>query len=300
MRALVISGGGSKGAFAGGVAQYLIKEKNICYDLFIGSSTGSLLIPHLALDKEDKIFKLYTNVDMDKIFSVNPFIIKHKKNQEVITINHFNVIMQFMKGKRTFGESKNLKNYIEDNFSKEEFAELRNSSKEIIVAVTNITKNSVEYKSILDCCYEDFCDWIWISCNYIPFMSLVTKDHFEYADGGISNVIPIQEAINRGATEVDVIVLETEHNTAEKVIGKNPFSLTIDLFGTIIDQVERKDIIIGRLAAAAKNVKLNFYYTPTKLTDNPLVFNKKIMLDWWHQGYDYAKNKSENMSQIQI
>jgi predicted patatin/cPLA2 family phospholipase len=128
----------------------------------------------------------------------------------------------------------------------------------------------------------------------------VTKDHFEYADGGISNVIPIQEAINRGATEVDVIVLETEHNTAEKVIGKNPFSLTIDLFGTIIDQVERKDIIIGRLAAAAKNVKLNFYYTPTKLTDNPLVFNKKIMLDWWHQGYDYAKNKSENMSQIQI
>ena len=29
MRALVISGGGSKGAFAGGVAQYLIQEKNI-------------------------------------------------------------------------------------------------------------------------------------------------------------------------------------------------------------------------------------------------------------------------------
>jgi len=27
MRALVISGGGSKGAFAGGVAQYLIEEE---------------------------------------------------------------------------------------------------------------------------------------------------------------------------------------------------------------------------------------------------------------------------------
>lgn len=27
MRALVISGGGSKGAFAGGVAQYLLEEK---------------------------------------------------------------------------------------------------------------------------------------------------------------------------------------------------------------------------------------------------------------------------------
>ena len=29
MRALVISGGGSKGAFAGGVAQYLLEEKNL-------------------------------------------------------------------------------------------------------------------------------------------------------------------------------------------------------------------------------------------------------------------------------
>lgn len=298
MRALVISGGGSKGAFAGGVAQYLIQEKNIDYDLYLGSSTGSLLIPHLALKQEDKIFKLYTNVDMEKIFSVNPFIIKHKKNQEVITINHFNVAMQFMKGKRTFGESKSLKQYIRNNFSEAEFLKLKNSSKDIIVTVTNITKNCVEYKSILDCTYDDFCDWIWISCNYIPFMSLVTKNNCEYADGGISNVVPIQEAIHRGATEIDVIVLETEHNTAEKVIGKNPFSLTIDLFGTIIDQVEKKDIIIGRLAATSNNVKLNFYYTPTKLTDNPLVFNKKLMLDWWKQGFDYAKNKSENVSQI--
>ena len=40
MRALVISGGGSKGAFAGGVAQYLLEEKKKEYDLFIGTSTG--------------------------------------------------------------------------------------------------------------------------------------------------------------------------------------------------------------------------------------------------------------------
>jgi len=41
MRALVISGGGSKGAFAGGVAQYLLEEKKKKeYDLFIGTSTG--------------------------------------------------------------------------------------------------------------------------------------------------------------------------------------------------------------------------------------------------------------------
>lgn len=57
MRALVISGGGSKGAFAGGVAQHLIEEQGRQYDIFVGSSTGSLLISHLALNKIDIIKK---------------------------------------------------------------------------------------------------------------------------------------------------------------------------------------------------------------------------------------------------
>jgi len=48
MKALVISGGGSKGAYAGGVAEYLIKKEGRDYDLYLGTSTGSLLIPHLA------------------------------------------------------------------------------------------------------------------------------------------------------------------------------------------------------------------------------------------------------------
>jgi len=55
MRALVISGGGSKGAFAGGVAQYLLQNKGHHYDLFVGTSTGSLLITNLALGKIDKL-----------------------------------------------------------------------------------------------------------------------------------------------------------------------------------------------------------------------------------------------------
>ena len=32
MKALVISGGGNKGAFAGGIAEYLIKEMNLPVD----------------------------------------------------------------------------------------------------------------------------------------------------------------------------------------------------------------------------------------------------------------------------
>ena len=67
MRALVISGGGSKGAFAGGVAQYLMEGLGHQYDLFLGTSTGSLLISHLALQKIQKIKEVYTTVNQDSI-----------------------------------------------------------------------------------------------------------------------------------------------------------------------------------------------------------------------------------------
>ena len=70
----------------------------------------------------------------------------------------------------------------------------------------------------------------------------------------------------------------------------------VDLFQTLLIQVEKHDITIGKLAAKNKDAKLNLYYTPIKLTDNALVFNKKHMKEWWDNGYNYAQNKSELMS----
>ena len=293
MKALVISGGGSKGAYAGGVAQYLIQEEGRDYDMFFGTSTGSLLIPHLAAGKIDKIHKVFTNVNQHNIFSVNPFVVRKKGNREFVSIDFLNSLWQFIKMKRTFGESKALRRYLKRNFTYDEFKSICETENDVVVTVSNLSKNKVEYKSIRDFSYDEFCDWIWISCNYIPFMSLVEKNGFEYADGAFGCVVPIREAILRGATEIDAIILESESMAYNKVLGKNPFSLMLNLFGHLLDQVERSDILIGKLAAKNKDVKLNLYYTPSKLTENSLIFNKKLMTSWWQQGYFYAKKKCE-------
>ncbi|MBD0832137.1 patatin-like phospholipase family protein [Aestuariibaculum sediminum] len=291
MKALVISGGGSKGSFAGGVAQYLMEQQGKEYDMFLGTSTGSLLVPHLATHNIGKLYDIFTNVKQKTIFSINPFIQHQKDGREYVSINYFNSILQFIKRKRTFGESKNLKKHIKKHFSEEEFNLIRDTKEDVVVTVSNLSKNRVEYKSINDFSYEEFCDWIWISCNYIPFMSLVKRNGFEYADGGLGCVIPIREAILRGATEVDAIVLESENLEYNKVLGKNPFSLMINLFGHLLDQVEKADIAIGKLAAKHRNVKLNIYYTPTQLTENSLIFSKRLMTQWWEDGFEYAKEK---------
>lgn len=293
MRALVISGGGSKGAYAGGVAEYLIKEKGYKYDLYVGTSTGSLLVPHLAAGKIDKIYNVFTDVKQSNIFSVNPFRTRRKGDREYVSINFINSLWQFIKMKRTFGESKALKRYLKKHFTEEEYYFIKTTKEDVVVTVSNLSQNRVEYKSIKDFSYDEFCEWIWISCNYIPFMSLAKVDGFEYADGAFGCVVPIREAIQRGATEIDAVVLESENMEYMKVLGKNPFSLMLNLFGHLLDQVERSDILIGKLAAKNKGVKLNLYYTPSKLTENSLIFNKKLMVSWWQQGFDYAKSRDK-------
>lgn len=293
-KALVISGGGSKGAFAGGVAQYLMNHKNKDYDMLLGTSTGSLMVSHLALGMVDELKEVYTSVDQKAIFSNSPFRVKSVHGEKVVSIRHRNTFWNFLNGSKTFGESKNLRKLIKNSITKEMYDEIRRLNKEVVVTVSNLTANQIEYKSILECEYEDFCDWIWGSCNYVPFMSLLEKDHCQYADGGFGSLIPIREAISRGAKEVDAVILATEVTQMNRLPAKNPFSLMMDTFDFMLENVERHNITIGKLSAKHHNVKLNLYYTPTVLTTNSLVFDKEKMKQWWKSGYNYAKKLNDD------
>ncbi len=291
MKALVISGGGSKGAFAGGVAQFLLEEKKNKYNLFIGTSTGSLMVTHLALGKVKELKTLYTNVCQKTIFSNCPFKIKKINNHKTVSINHFNTLLSFIRGSKTFGESFNLKKLIDNNISDKYIQLVKESNKNVFVTVSNLTLNQVEFKSLKENSCEDFRDWIWASSNYAPFMSLLVKNHFEYADGGFANLVPIEEAIKQGATEIDAIILETEVTQLNRLPSRNPFSLTLNLFDFMKNYIEIHNISIGKLAAKHKNVKLNLYYTPTVLTTNSLIFEKEKMKQWWIDGFEHAKRK---------
>ena len=301
MKALVISGGGSKGAFAGGVAQFLIKNKGKKYDLFLGTSTGSLMVTHLALGKLDELKEVYTNVSQRTIFSNNPITIKKVNGHKVVGVNHLNVIWNFLLGRKTFGESKNLRRLIKNKISREYVNRVKMSDVDAIVTVSNISSNEIEYKSVNDYSYEDFCDWIWASCNYVPFMSLLKKNGCHYADGGFGCLVPIREAIKRGAKEVDVIILETEMTQVNRIPAKSAFSVLMNTHDFMMDHVEKHNITIGKLYAKQNDVKLNLYYTPTILTTNSLVFDKKLMLQWWEDGFDYAKSQhNELMNELKF
>jgi len=291
-RALVISGGGAKGAFAGGVAEYLIREEKIDYDIFVGTSTGSLMIPLLALGELDRLKEAYTCTTQEDIFSNCPFIIEKVNDQVVDThINHMRIAWNFIKGKKTFGESKSLRKLITKFFTKSEFDRLKKTHEKVIVTVSNLTRNTVEYKYAKDYDYEDFCDWIWVSCNFVPFMSLVEKNGYEYADGGFGNLIPIKEAIDAGAESIDVIVLNPRLQITNKPKSTNAFNLLTNAIDFMINQIAQDDMYLGLLESRHSNIKTRFFHTPTLLTENSFVFEPNQMKAWWKDGFDFAKSE---------
>ena len=124
-------------------------------------------------------------------------------------------------------------------------------------------------------------------------MSLLEKNNCQYADGGFGCLVPIREAILRGAKEIDAIILETEVTQINRIPAKNPFSLMLDVFDFMLEHVEKHNVTIGKLSAKHRDVKLRLYYTPTVLTTNSLVFDKELMKKWWAQGFNYAHEQND-------
>ena len=194
----------------------------------------------------------------------------------------------FIKGAKTFGDSSNLRLLIKEILSEQDFHRIRSHFVDVVVTVSNFSTNKVEYKTAKEGSYEDFVDWMWASSNFLPFMSLLEKDGQEYGDGGFGDLIPISEAIIRGATEIDIIVLKTEKPRINNKRVKNAMELTTRVFDFMLDQISNDDITIGRLAGAEKKVILNFYHPPELLTQNSLVFNPETMSRWWQEGFEFG------------
>lgn len=296
MRSLVISGGGAKGSFAGGVVQFL-KESGCDWDFYAGTSTGSLIIPLVACHKIDILKEAYTNIKPEDVFKINPFKIIKKRNGNIkFGINHFKIAFNFIfNHSKTLGDSSNLRKTVCKFLSEEDFINIKKSDKEIIITVCNLTLETLEIKSIKDETYEDFCDWMCASSSAAPFMSVVSKNKYDYIDGGMLRFIPLLEAIEMGSTEIDAVVLMEDQDTGTPERVNNVLQLLTKLVRIFLGSRKRHDVDIQMLAKNIdddREVKLRLYFLPNPLTNNPYVFDRETMTKWWLLGYDHANNQN--------
>jgi len=202
----------------------------------------------------------------------------------------------FARGKKTFGDHKALRKTITNFLDKETFEEVKSNKTKVVITVSNLSDQQVEYKYDVDHKYEDFVDWMWASCSYVPFMGLVEKNGKEYADGGFGNFIPIREAINAGAKEVDVIILTPRHKKKLNVRTRNPFDLFMHTMHFMLNQSLYDDILIGHLLSIYDDsIKVNFFFTPRELTAQSFYFDKDQMNEWWDEGLAFAEKRCKEI-----
>jgi len=246
-RALVISGGGSKGAFAVGVIKQLQQiYPSLVFDIYVGTSTGSLIVPLAAIDEIDLLEEIYTTqskgtivkelrigdrLNTDSIFDANPL---WNMVNKYFTDVRYNTLQA--SGKKLYINTTCLQTEALTVFTNDTSA----TSKEGY-EIRQIV-NSDHFRSAImgSACQPVFMPTIQVNKD-LP--GNAEKD-YQYVDGGVREYAGIEMAIDAGATEIFTILLSTVVNEPENKYYGDLFSLmqrTIDIFMT---DVGKNDLII--------------------------------------------------------
>lgn len=306
-RLLVVSGGGSRGAWGAGYAKYLTQQNGQPYEVAFGTSTGSLMIPLIITGNFDLLQKGYTSVTQKSIFEKSPF----KKNGQ---LNGWNVLWRCLLGKKTLGETQNLRKLIKTFLNEDIYQQIRdkNNRLDFGVMVVNLrnARRCVKYASETES-LADMQDWMWASSNQPLLMTYYggKKGKDFYVDGGVYDTIPIMPALKYAEANDHIDTIDVIINQPKKPIlnvNHQPTTLfkgltrLIELWRT---EVADDDILIGLLssnialeAVASKTgqslaeqpvLSINLHYFPTALyPDNvfDLQFEKMRMNELWEKG----------------
>jgi NTE family protein len=284
-RGLVISGGGSKGSFAGGIIEYLNLVKGIEWTTGAGSSVGALLLPLSILGDIDTLKKYYTNITNTDIFSVN---IYNKRGKFRI----LNSIWRLILGKTSFGEGGNLLKLLYKSLTEDKWNMIKDANKNAYITVSNFTTGKTEYKDIYKESYNDYIKYMLASASIPGIFEIVNVNDNQYLDGGVMESVPLQKMMDEGCDEIDIIILKVKEDNlkTENYRCNNIIDVITRTITLMNREISYDDIEIGSLLGEQKEIKLNFYYQPHVLTDNVVTLNTVQMEEWWNEGYNYAKN----------
>ena len=176
--AIVLSGGGAKGAFQVGVLQALIGRKKVSFETAVGTSTGAIQAAAVAQDDIPSLVKFWTDL----------------KGPDDIYKSRGPLIFNIVTGASSLYTTEPLKKLLTSAIDEQK---IRNSGKKLRIRIVNITTGKAitvaENAS-------DLAQWVYASCA-MPFVfppqdstSPQGVDE-QWVDGGVRDVTPLDEAM---------------------------------------------------------------------------------------------------------
>ncbi|MGD8779456.1 MAG: patatin-like phospholipase family protein [Ignavibacteria bacterium] len=271
-KALVISGGGSKGAFAVGAVDYLVNTKKLDFDMVAGTSTGSLISPMVVAGQITQLVNVYTSVTTSDIITPIP------------------VDSAFLKGSSIFNVDP-LKSIIKKIVTDEVANKVLNSNKQVFIAAGCLqTSNLTYFQTGPKAKTTEGADLYQIQNPdelrsamlgsadqpvLMPPVNIIpdADPQRQYVDGGTRAIAPNEVAIVNGATELYSIILDPASHEPVNEPYNNILKIllrTIDLFTT---QITQNDVRLAQvtngsidyLSALKEKVQKKFDLSPDEL-----------------------------------
>lgn len=256
MKALVLGGGGAKGSYEVGVWKALNKL-NMKFDIVTGVSIGSINGAFYAANEYKKCLKMWRTITTNDLFDV---AIGSKLSKEDLQ----SLVKQMSTGGISFA---NAEKFLKKNINEEKVRKSKINYGLVTVSLTNkkprfLTKEQIPYGKLVD--------YICASSICYPFVHTQDINDESFIDGGFYDGIPINLAIDMGATEIVAVDLSV------LAINKKPKDKNVK-----VDVIKMKDktplTLMFTKEYADKNIKYGYNDTMkhfNKLDGNIYTFKK--------------------------
>jgi NTE family protein len=284
MRALILSGGGVKGAYQIGILKYLSQVRGLSWDLVAGISVGALNGSFLAQYKPSEQANGIKN--LEKVWT------DIKGNGSIYKAwlpSMFPNIVGYMSSLWTGGlfSANPLRKLIKRNFSQKS---LVYSGVKLLVGAVSITTGKCRFVREYE---PNLLDWIIASSAFPVAFPPVKIDGDLWIDGGMrKDISPLELVVHHNPDEVD-IVMTTPINGHLVAPAKNKSGALGVAIRTV--QILNEESFPTSLVAACiqKGIKVNVYAPDQNLKVDLLSFSPDIISRLITQGYVDAQKSAQ-------
>lgn len=192
--ALVLGGGGAHGSYQIGVWQAL-KELGITFELVTGTSVGALNGAFVLQDDIEVAKKMWQSLSTEAVMSFSAAARNNQTIRELIwQIASLTTTAIRQKGVSTQPLRKLLEAAIRQD-------KIESSPIRLFVVATEMSALKETVVEINNVKPDQRVEWLLASASFFPAVQATEIDTFSYMDGGYRNNLPIDVAIQNGATE---------------------------------------------------------------------------------------------------
>jgi NTE family protein len=230
--ALVLSGGGAKGAWQLGCLQHLLVDRRRSYEIMCGVSVGALNASFLAMypagqevESYRELEKIWLSLDTSKIYK------KWWPLGDVQAVSNPSVY-----------DSRPLQTLVRTRLKPEL---CRQSGKKLRIGACSLETG--EYRDF-DENFADLPSAVLASASYPAMLLPVWIEGQLWTDGGVRDVTPLKTAIDLGAEEIDVVLCSGPTSKVDSKSMTNALKVAERAIGIMGDEIVENDLkVVGAI-----------------------------------------------------